>query len=125
LQVTNKVYQSWSYTQPLFNLSNELTASGLIGTGTSTDMTWGSEYTCDTGKWNTTDACLGIDRPWGVNATDPYKLTFFHWLADTVQDRSRIFSVENKDVITILTYERQTPKPINGLTNTVCTAESV
>lgn len=83
---------------------------------------FGQEYKCDI-HWNTTDACFGIDRPWAVNATDPANLTFYHWLADQVQDRSHIFSVENNDVIEIVTYEYNSPKP-QSATSTICSTES-
>ena len=81
-QQNTKVYESWSYTTPTFT-SSSLSQAGLIGTGTATQLIFGQPYKCDI-HWNTTDACNGIDRPWAINATDPYNLTFFHWLADQV-----------------------------------------
>jgi hypothetical protein len=69
-----------------------------------------------------TDACKGIDGPWGLNSwthpdgkgTVAAKGRFFRWLADAVTDKTAQFSVEKDDVIYVVLNEKWGKAPVNN-----------
>lgn len=74
-------------------------------------FTFTSKYVCDTKKWASATACLGFEGKWGKNAntwavgTTAGTHRYFLWLADAATDKTKIVSIEDKDVINVAVIE--------------------
>jgi hypothetical protein len=74
-------------------------------------FTWGAEATCNVDKWASATACRGFGGVWGHNtntwAVGTTKGThrYFHWLADSVTDKTKNLAIEDKDVVNVVVIE--------------------
>jgi hypothetical protein len=74
-------------------------------------FTFTSKNTCDTKKWASATACFGFEGKWGKNAntfavgTTAGTHRYFLWLADAATDKTKIVSIEDKDVINVAVIE--------------------
>ena len=75
-------------------------------------FTWAaSESKCDEAKWASATACKGLGGVWGANtntwAASTAKGThrYFHWLADSVTDKTKNLAIEDKDVVNVVVIE--------------------
>jgi hypothetical protein len=90
-----------------------VTASPVIAkwdTYVATTFTFGAERLCDETKWASAIACRGFGGVWGINAntwatTAKGSHRYFHWLADSVTDKTKNLTVEDKDVVNVVVIE--------------------
>jgi len=91
-----------------------VTASPVIAkwdTYVATTFTWGAERTCDETKWASATACRGFGGVWGINTntwavgTNKGTHRYFHWLADSVTDKTKNLAIEDKDVVNVVVIE--------------------
>lgn len=83
---------------------------------TVTKITWGSKPVCDTTYWKTANGCNGTAVPWGLNTISNFvpagasaakegSLRAWHFLADKVGDKTKVWSIEKNDKLNVLFYE--------------------
>ena len=91
-------------------------------------FTFTSKNTCDTKKWASATACFGFEGKWGKNTntwavnTTAGSHRYFLWLADAATDKTKIVSVEDKDVINLAVIEAHANVYKSGSTKSCDTA---
>jgi hypothetical protein len=112
--VTTKQAANVAQVSALEERSWAVTASPVIAkwdTYVATTFTWGNEAKCDETKWASATACRGFGGVWGHNtntwAVGTTKGThrYFHWLADSVTDKTKNLAIEDKDVVNVVVIE--------------------
>jgi len=82
-------------------------------------VTYGTEVTCDTTKWKAASDCDALTR-WAwltgtavSGATNGAQLAH-RWLANAATDKSKVFSIEDKDVLNLYVFEDIINQPTAG-----------
>ena len=112
--VSTKAAANVAQASTLDEKSWTVTASPVIAkwdTYVATTFTFGAEAKCDETKWASATACRGFGGVWGINAntwavgTTKGMHRYFHWLADSVTDKTKNLAVEDKDVVNVVVIE--------------------
>ena len=112
--VSTKAAANVAQASTLEEKSWTVTASPVIAkwdTTVATTFTFGAEAKCDETKWASATACRGFGGVWGINAntwavgTTKGTHRYFHWLADSVTDKTKNLAVEDKDVVNVVVIE--------------------
>jgi hypothetical protein len=115
--------ESWtgSFATPLSSYTD-------IAKNTGIAFNFTAKNTCDTKKWASATACLGFEGKWGKNANTWAAAStagshrYFLWLADAATDKSKIVSIEDKDVINLAVIEAYANVYKSGATKSCDTA---
>ena len=105
-QISSIDEQSWSY-----SWSTAIASFSDVTKNTSSSIVFGTKDVCDTKKWASATACLGFNGVWGKNtntfstATVVGSHRYFLWLADAATDKTKIVSIEDKDVLNLVIIE--------------------
>jgi len=82
-----------------------------ISKNTNPSFTWTKVETCDTTKWSTATDCKSLLGYWASTtatwqtATADGTHRFYQWLADNATDKTKILSIEDKEVLNLIIAE--------------------